>query len=95
MTDGIQMPTEKSRISIDNIRNEEQDLLIDSETIQEEDEPILAEITDFDAAALVYSPTLERITDDDVALDMDGWDLDTESEEEMSEESEGEGEGEF
>jgi hypothetical protein len=38
---------------------------------------------------LEMSPTLECVDEDDVALDMDGWELHPESEDEMSEGSEG------
>jgi len=43
-------------------------------------------------ALLIESPTLECVGEEDVALDMDGWELDlgSDTEEEMSEESEGE-----
>lgn len=41
----------------------------------------------------VGSPTLDRVTEDDVALDMDEWELDPESEDEMSEDSEEDGVG--
>ncbi|KDR77663.1 hypothetical protein GALMADRAFT_209941 [Galerina marginata CBS 339.88] len=48
-------------------------------------------------AMLMESPTLQRIDEGDVALDMDGWELEPESDEEMSEfdESEGEDESEW
>jgi hypothetical protein len=41
-------------------------------------------------AALMVSPTLQCVDKDDVALDMDGWDLDGNSEEELSDEDESE-----
>jgi hypothetical protein len=46
-------------------------------------------------AALMESPTLQCVDEDDVALDMDGWDLDGNSEEELSDEGESEEEEEF
>jgi hypothetical protein len=49
-------------------------------------EPLDAELE----AALMESPTLPRVDEGDVALDMDGWDLDEISEEEISDESENE-----
>lgn len=64
-------------------------VLSDSEDDDSEEDPIFDPELD---ALLMASPTLERVNEEDVTLDMDGWELDPglESEEEMSEESEGE-----
>ena len=59
----------------------------DSETDQDDLESLEAELE----AALMESPTLQRVDEDDVALDMDGWDLDgLSSEDELSDEGESE-----
>ena len=62
----------------------------DLETDQDDVESLNAELE----AALMESPTLQCVDEDDVALDMDGWDLDgNDSEAELSEEGESEEEG--
>ena len=63
----------------------------DSETDQDNIESLDAELE----AALMESPTLQRVDEDDVALDMDGWDLDGNSEDELSDEGEREAEEGF
>jgi len=63
----------------------------DSETDQDDLESPDAELE----AALMESPTLQRVDEDDVALDMDGWDLDGNSEDELSDEGESEEEEGF
>jgi hypothetical protein len=63
-----------------------------SETDQDDLESIDPELE----AALMESPTLQCVDEDDVALDMDGWDdLDGNSDEELSDEGESEEEEEF
>ena len=57
-----------------------------SETDQDDFESLEAELD----AVLIESPTLQRVDEEDVALDMDGWDLDGNSEDEFSDESESE-----
>ena len=58
----------------------------DSETDQNDFESPEAELD----AVLIESPTLQRVDEEDVALDMDGWDLDGNSEDEFSDEGESE-----
>lgn len=62
-----------------------------SETDQDDLESIDPELE----AALAESPTLQCVDEDDVALDMDGWDLDGNSDEELSDEGESEEEEGF
>jgi hypothetical protein len=62
-----------------------------SETEQDDLESIDPELE----AALMESPTLQCMDEDDVALDMDGWDLDGNSDEELSDEGESEEEEGF
>jgi len=62
-----------------------------SETGQDDLESIDPELE----AALMESPTLQCTDEDDVALDMDGWDLDGNSDEELSDEDESEEEEGF
>ena len=57
-----------------------------SETDQDDLESIDPELE----AALAESPTLQCVDEDDVALDMDGWDLDGNSDEELSDKGESE-----
>ena len=47
------------------------------------------------ASALMESPTLQCVDENDVSLDMDGWDLDGKSEEELSDKGESEEEQGF
>ena len=58
----------------------------DSETDQDDFESLTTELD----VVLMESPTLQRVDEEDVALDMDGWDLDGNSEDEFSDEGEGE-----
>jgi len=62
-----------------------------SETGQDDLESIDPELE----AALMESPTLQCMDENDIALDMDGWDLDRNSDEELSDEDKSEEEEGF